>query len=105
MSFNELLKRITSTVHQELVERFNAIVLRLAKGGTCEYYSFFDRLNEPIKDNLGNELTEFTILNKTSVIGNAYLLPILCVYIMFRCLCGISSSAHLSLSLHIMVTL
>lgn len=56
-------------VSARLVEEFNALVLQLANGGPCEYFSFFDRLNEPIKNHLERDISEFTILNRTSVIG------------------------------------
>ncbi|KAF6017424.1 ida [Bugula neritina] len=70
MSFNQLSIRMKSCeVSPRLVEEFNALVLQLANGGPCEYFSFFDRLNEPIKNHLERDISEFTILNRTSVIG------------------------------------
>ena len=71
MSLNQLVVKIQAAVPRELLNRFENQVFEMAKGKSCSYCKFFDRLNAPIKDSMGNELTEFTVLNKTSVIGES----------------------------------
>lgn len=69
MSFSQLLGEIRAATRPALVARFNVIMQSLSTGGSWEYYAFFDRLNEPIKARDSHEVTEFTVLNKTSMIG------------------------------------
>lgn len=69
MSFAQLVSRLTPVVKQDLLTLFNNSISQLASGGSCQFYTLFDRLSEPVKDNLGNDMPEFTTLNKTSVMG------------------------------------
>lgn len=69
MSLSQLLTRIRRVVPTELLDRFQILVHKLSKGKSCDFYDFFDRLNEPVRDVKGNEMNEFTSLNKASVIG------------------------------------
>ena len=69
LSLTQLMSKVSLTAPTDLLTKFEEMVHKLAKGKPCAYFEFFERLNAPIKDSLGNELTEFTVLNKTSVIG------------------------------------
>ncbi|XP_067950966.1 anaphase-promoting complex subunit 5-like [Watersipora subatra] len=69
MSINQLFRTMNNSVPEVLHTKVETAICELAEGKPCAYYQFFERLNLPIGDTLGSELTEFSVLNKTSVVG------------------------------------
>lgn len=69
VSLNELRLLLSSRACPSLVERFEQTLIKIFNGGVSQMADFFRRLKQPPSAASGDENSQFTKLNKFSVIG------------------------------------
>lgn len=72
MAFNDLQSLLAEKVKPEYIQLFEKKLTSICQGGFTRLFDFFDRLNEPITGISAIGMSEFTQLNKTSVVGKSH---------------------------------